>query len=88
MLKDVVKALRAAVGPDAWSQGLFRLEIDGAQRDGRGRLGARRVHLRRRCSTTTRRTAGSHYTLALVLRHKGDEAGAEPGVRGGEALLA
>ena len=56
VLKEVVRALRAAPGPDAWSQGLFRLEL--LAKTARERAtGIWPSSLRRRCSTTTVSTA-------------------------------
>ena len=76
MLKEVIKALRAAVGPDAWSQGLFRLETMG-----RGAMEVGDWELAEFISAQMldhdAAYAGSHYTFALVLRHQGDEAGVD-----------
>jgi hypothetical protein len=73
-LKEVVKGLRTAVGPDAWSQGLFRLETLAR--------GAMAVDdwdladfLAAQMLEHDAAYGGSHFTLALVLRHRGDAAG-------------
>lgn len=74
VLKDVVKALRTATGPDAWSQGLFRLEtlarsaIDVGDWELAEFLAAQMLD-------HDAAYGGSHFTFALVLRHKGDAAG-------------
>jgi tetratricopeptide (TPR) repeat protein len=74
VLKEVVKGLRTAVGPDAWSQGLFRLETLAR--------GAMAVDdwdladvLAAQMLEHDAAYGGSHFTLALVLRHRGDAAG-------------
>ena len=74
VLKEVVKALRAATGPDAWSQGLFRLEtlarsaIDVGDWELAEFIAAQMLD-------HDAAYGGSHFTFALVLRHKGDAAG-------------
>jgi tetratricopeptide (TPR) repeat protein len=74
-LKDVVKALRAAVGPDAWSQGLFRLEsmagsaMEVGDWDLAGFVAAQMLD-------HDAAYGGSHFTSARILRHRGDAAGA------------
>jgi tetratricopeptide (TPR) repeat protein len=75
VLKDVVKGLRAAVGPDAWSQGLFRLETmaRSAMEAGDWELAE---FLAAQMLEHDAAYAGSHFTRALVLRHQGDAAGA------------
>ena len=75
VLKEVVQALRAAVGPDAWSQGLFRLEsmARGAMAAGDWDLAS---YIAKQMLEHDAAYGGSHATLALVLSHKGDEAGA------------
>ena len=76
VLKEVVKALRSAIGPDAWSQALFRLETMG-----RGAMDVGDWELAEFISAQMldhdAAYAGSHYTFGLVLQHKGDEAGAD-----------
>lgn len=75
VLKEVVKALRAAVGPDAWSQGLFRLEsmarsaIEVQDWELAGFLADQMLD-------HDPAYAGSHFMRALVLRHRRDAAGA------------
>jgi tetratricopeptide (TPR) repeat protein len=75
MLEDAVKKVRAAPGPDAWTQALFTVEtIARAARD----VGdwdfaawAARQMLEHDASY-----AGTHYALALVAEHNGDAAAA------------
>lgn len=76
VLKEVVKALRAAVGPDAWSQGLFRLETMArcAMEAGDWELAE---FISAQMLDHDAAYAGSHYTFAIVLRHKGDQAGVD-----------
>jgi len=76
VLKDVVKALRSAVGPDAWSQALFRLETMGrsAMEAGDWELAA---FISAQMLDHDAAYAGSHYTSGLVLQHKGDAAGVD-----------
>ena len=75
VLKGVAQALRAATGPDAWSQGLFRLEslarsaIEAGDWDLAGYIAAQMLD-------HDKAYGGSYAVLALVQRHKGDEAGA------------
>jgi tetratricopeptide (TPR) repeat protein len=75
VLKDVVRALRAAPGPDAWSQALFRLEsmARSAMEAGDWDL---TEFIAAEMLDHDAAYGGSHSTLALVLRHKGDDAGA------------
>jgi tetratricopeptide (TPR) repeat protein len=74
VLKDVVKALRNATGPDAWSQGLFRLETMA-----RSAMAARDWNLAAFIAAQMidhdAAYGGSHFTLAQVLRHKDDAPG-------------
>jgi tetratricopeptide (TPR) repeat protein len=72
VLNGVVKSLRSAVGPDAWSQGLFRLELMARAAIETGELAE---FLGAQMIDHDAAYAGSHYTQALVLRHKGDQAG-------------
>lgn len=75
VLKDVVKKLRAALGPDAWSQGLFRLEtLARTARDaGDWELAD---YLASQMLDHDAAYGGSHYARALVLQHQGNDAGA------------
>ena len=75
VLKDVVRALRAAPGPDAWSQALFRLEsmARSAMKAGDWDL---TEFIAGQMLDHDAAYGGSHSTLALVLRQKGDDAGA------------
>jgi len=73
--KGVVRALRAAPGPDAWSQALFRLEsmARSAMDAGDWELAE---FIAAQMLDHDAAYGGSHATLALVLRHKGDDLGA------------
>jgi tetratricopeptide (TPR) repeat protein len=75
VLKEVVRALRAAIGPDAWSQALFRLEsmARSAMDAGDWELAE---YLAAEMLDHDAAYGGSHLTLALVLSQKGDEPGA------------
>ena len=75
ILKEVMRKLRAVPGPDAWSQGLFRLEAIARS--------AREVGDWELAEYTARQMldhdpayAGTHYALALVAEHKRDRAAA------------
>ena len=74
VLKEVVRALRATPGPDAWSQALFRLEAMA-----RSAMDAGDWELAEFIATQMLEHdaayGGSHLAMALVLRHKGDVAG-------------
>jgi tetratricopeptide (TPR) repeat protein len=75
-LEEVVKRLRAAPGPDAWSQALFTLEAIArvARQVGDWELAGRMArHLVEHDATY----AGGHYALGLVAEHDGDAAGAK-----------
>src|SRR5262245_49788618 len=74
-LAEVVKALRAAPGPDAWSQGLFRLETlaQGARAVGDWELAA---FLAEQMLEHDDAYGGSHFARLLVLDHRDDAAGA------------
>jgi len=73
--KDVVRALRTAPGPDAWSQALFRLEAMArtAMEAGDWEMAE---FLAAQMLEHDAAYGGSHATLALVLRHQGDAPGA------------
>ncbi len=75
VFKEVAGGLRAAFGPDAWSQALFRLESMA-----RSAMEAGDWDLAEFIATQMLEHdaayGGSHYALALVMRHKGDNAGA------------
>jgi tetratricopeptide (TPR) repeat protein len=78
MLEEVTRAVRAAPGPDAWTQATFEIEaIARAARD----TGAWELAdwAARQMIEHDSRYAGAHYARALVARHAGDEktAGAE-----------
>jgi len=75
VLKEVQRALRAIPGPDAWTQSLFRLEsiahsaIEAGDWDLAEYTAAQMLD-------HDPAYAGSHFAMALVLRHEGDAAGA------------
>lgn len=75
VLRQVVSKLRAAPGPDAWTQALFQLEAiaSAARAAGDWELaeGVARQMLEHDAAY-----AGSHYALALIADHKGDSAAA------------
>ena len=73
MLQELVRKVRAAPGPDAWSQALFTLEsIARAARDsGDWELAAWTAD---QMIDHDPNYAGSHYALALVAQHQGDSA--------------
>jgi hypothetical protein len=75
ILKGVVKGLRAALGPDAWSQGLFRLELmaHAAMEAGDWEFAD---YVAAQMLDHDPAYGGSHYASALVLEHRGDAAGA------------
>lgn len=76
VLKAAQKALRAAPGPDAWSQALFRLETmaRSAREAGDWELAE---YTARQMLEHDAAYGGSHLAMALVLEHKGDVAGAK-----------
>ena len=75
VLKGVIQALRSTPGPDAWSQGLFRLEsmarsaMDAGDWEFAEYVAAQMMD-------HDAAYGGSHYATARVLQHKGDAAGA------------
>jgi tetratricopeptide (TPR) repeat protein len=75
VLKGVIQALRSTPGPDAWSQGLFRLEsmarsaMDVGDWEFAEYVAAQMID-------HDAAYGGSHYATARVLQHKGDAAGA------------
>ena len=75
VLKDVARALRAIPGPDAWTLSLFRLETmaRSAREAGDWDLAE---FIASQMLDHDAAYGGSHLALALVLRHKGDAAGA------------
>ena len=72
-LDEVTKRLRAAPGPDAWSQALFTLEsiARAARQVGDWELAGR---LARQMLEHDPVYAGGHYALGLVAEHDGDPA--------------
>ena len=70
-LEEVAKRVRAAPGPDAWSQALFTLEAlaRGARRVGDWELAGR---MARQMIEHDPAYAGGHYALGLVAEHDGD----------------
>ncbi len=75
ILKEVMRKLRAVPGPDAWSQGLFRLEAIArtAREVGDWELAE---YAARQMLDHDSAYAGTHYALALVAEHKRDRAAA------------
>jgi tetratricopeptide (TPR) repeat protein len=73
MLQELIKKVRAAPGPDAWSQALFTLESIGrAARDsGDWELAAWTAN---QMIDHDPNYAGSQYLLAMVAEHQGDRA--------------
>jgi tetratricopeptide (TPR) repeat protein len=71
MLKQVTARLRAAPGPDAWTQALFQLEAiaTAARTAGDWELAET---IARQMFEHDPAYAGSHYALALVAEHKND----------------
>jgi tetratricopeptide (TPR) repeat protein len=76
MLEDVARKLRAAPGPDAWTQALFTLEaMARAARDvGDWDVAAWAA---RQMIEHDANYAGAHYATALVAQHNGDAATAK-----------
>ncbi len=71
LLDNVARRIRAANGPDSWTQGLFHLEFLA----GVARRAADWVLASQLASAMHQRApdyAGSHYALALVALHEGD----------------
>src|SRR4029078_8099805 len=75
VLKGVIQALRSTPGPDAWSQGLFRLESMARSAMDAGDWEFAEYGAAQRTDTAAA-YGGSHYSTARVLQHKGDAAGA------------
>jgi tetratricopeptide (TPR) repeat protein len=75
VLKAVIEGLRSAPGPDAWSQGLFRLELmaHAAMEAEDWELAE---YVAAQMMDHDAAYGGSHYATALVLQHKGDLAAA------------
>ncbi len=71
LFDNVTRRIRAANGPDIWTQGLFHLEfLSGVARTaGDWRLASQ---LASAMYTRAPDYAGSHYALALVAQHNGD----------------
>lgn len=76
ILVEVQRALRRIPGPDAWTQTLFHLEAMGrnAREVGNWDLAE---HTAKQMIEHDAAYGGSHLALALVLRHRGDAAGAD-----------
>lgn len=72
LLMDVQKRLRALPGPDAWTQALFRLESFArtARAVGDWELAE---YTARQMLEHDSAYAGSHYAMALVAEHRGDQ---------------
>jgi tetratricopeptide (TPR) repeat protein len=75
LLKQVVGKLRAAPGPDAWTQALFQLEAIASAARAAGDWELADV-MARQLLEHDAAYAGSHYALALVADHKGETAAA------------
>jgi tetratricopeptide (TPR) repeat protein len=73
ILESVVKKMRAAPGPDAWSQTLFALDAmaRAARQVGDWELAG---HLAQQLIEHDPSYGGSHYAMALVAEHDGDSA--------------
>jgi tetratricopeptide (TPR) repeat protein len=74
VLTQVVRGLRAAPGPDAWVQALFRLESMGRSAREAGDWELARF-IADQMLDHDPSYAGSHLARALVLKHAGDRAG-------------
>ncbi|MBI3404343.1 MAG: hypothetical protein HY046_02680 [Acidobacteria bacterium] len=76
VMKKVAADIRAVIGPDAWSQALFRLEaMARAARDaGDWELAQ---FMAEQMLAHDSSYAGTHYALALVAKHRGDVASAQ-----------
>ena len=76
ILKKVAADIRAVIGPDAWSQALFRLEAMAhtARDAGDWELAG---FMAEQMLAHDSAYAGTHYALALVAKHKGDAAAAQ-----------
>jgi tetratricopeptide (TPR) repeat protein len=75
VLKAVIKALCTTPGPDAWSQGLFRLEAM-AHNAMEAKDWEFAEYVANQMLEHDEAYGGSHYSMALVLKQKGDSAGA------------
>ena len=72
MLEQVTREVRAATGPDAWTQATFEIEaIARAAREADDWSFA--AWAARQLIEHDSRYAGAHYALALTARHEGDE---------------
>jgi tetratricopeptide (TPR) repeat protein len=78
MFKTVQRKLRALLGPDAWSQALFRLEsiAQVAREAGDWELAE---YTAKQMLEHDPAYGGSHYALALVDEHRGQNSAAEKG---------
>jgi tetratricopeptide (TPR) repeat protein len=76
LLEDVARKLRAQLGPDAWINALFRLELIArvAREVGAWDLAE---NIARQMIEHDAAYGGGHYALALVARHRGDVAAAD-----------
>jgi tetratricopeptide (TPR) repeat protein len=76
MLEQVTREVRAAAGPDAWTQATFEIEaIARAAREADDWTFA--AWAARQMIEHDARYAGAHYALALAARHEGDEKTAQ-----------
>jgi tetratricopeptide (TPR) repeat protein len=76
VLKAAQKALRAAPGPDAWTQALFRLETMARSARDAGDW-ALAEYTAQQMLDHDAAYGGSHLAMALVMEQKGDVAGAK-----------
>jgi len=75
IFKEVVRKIRAELGPDAWTQSLFKLEAISrvAREAGDWELAS---YAAQQMMEHDPNYAGSHYAMALVLEHKGERGAA------------
>jgi tetratricopeptide (TPR) repeat protein len=75
VLKEMMRKVRAELGPDAWTQSLFKLEAIArvAREAGDWELAE---YAAQQMMEHDPNYAGAHYAMALAAEHKGDKAGA------------
>jgi tetratricopeptide (TPR) repeat protein len=78
VLKEVMRKIRAELGPDAWTQALFKLEVIArtAREVGDWELAQ---YAAQQMMEHDANYAGSHYCMALVAERKGDKSAALEG---------
>ena len=86
VMERAAQKWRSLPGPDAWTQSLFRLEAlaRSARQVGDWLFAARMAQLMLEHDPDY---AGTHYALALVAQHDGNDADGPPGVRFGPESL-